>query len=94
MSIKRTYVPTALCKDLYSDEMDPNSDHYDDIIADEFQRNFLCPNITDFQLFGDPLYLKNANGKALVVIVNSCTEAIKNDQDMLDLGLVNVTYTD
>ena len=79
VSYNRTYVPAILCTDLYSDLVDLESPNYDEEVADEFRGKWVCPNMTDYEIYGDPWSLVNAEGKSFVMIINSCTEAQKYD---------------
>ena len=45
-------------------------------------------------LYGDPFFMQYTKGKSLVMIVNSCTEALKYDVGMKAVGYENPTYTD
>ena len=52
---------------------------FDDRIAYELNKNWVCPGVDEFELKADPFNILNKNGTALMMIVNSCTEALKND---------------
>ena len=97
----RKYVPAVRCVDLYSDAIDPNSANYDETKAYEFgegtqhQHNaWICPNMTEIPLYGNPWQIQSSRGQSLIMIINACPDAQHHDQQMLDNGLVNVTYTD
>ena len=93
IAYEKTYIPAAYCKDIYADKIDPESDNYDETMAEEFTDLWICPNVTEFQLLGDPWMLRYSEGTALLMEVTSCNIALKHDQTMLDRGLSNVTYT-
>ena len=51
-------MPAIYCKDLYADYMDPESEKYDQVMAEEFQNDWVCPNVPNFKLYGDPWNIK------------------------------------
>ena len=63
-------------------------------MAFAFKDDWICPNLTEIELFGDPYFEIHNNGKSFNMIVNSCLEAQKQDQEMMEMGYKNVTYTD
>ena len=77
--IKKTYVPAVPCKNLYGAKMIRGEKEFEEKIAYELNRGWVCPGIDKFELKADPFNMVNKNGTALMMIVNSCTEAVKND---------------
>lgn len=70
---EKTFIPAAYCKDVYADNLDPKSPNYDATMADEFSENWVCPNVKEFELLGDPWYIPHTNGSAIVMEIVSCT---------------------
>ena len=52
--ITRTYVPAIYCTEMYSDWVDPSSSQFDQNVHHEFSASWVCPNITQIELYGDP----------------------------------------
>ena len=78
-SYNRTFIPAVFCRDLYRDLVDLDSPDYSKEVADEFLAKWVCPNVTDYSIYGDPWSLIHTNGRSLVMIINSCTVAQKYD---------------
>ena len=72
-----TYVPAIYCSELYSDKLNADSENYDASVANAFKLDWICPNLTEIELFGDPYFEIHNNGKSFNMIVNSCLEAQK-----------------
>ena len=51
-------------------------------MAHEFDQLWICPNIKELELYGDPLFMQFSDGKSLVMIVNSCSVAKRNDSSI------------
>ena len=69
---------------MYERFVDPDSPDYLHNVEDEFTGNWICPNVTSFELYGDPLFMPFQRGKSFFMIVNSCSVAKQYDQEMLD----------
>ena len=80
---KRTYVPAVYCKDIYKKFMDPESSQYLQNMKDELSNDWICPNVTNYDLYGDPQFMPFQRGKSFFMIVNSCNVAKVNDQRMI-----------
>ena len=56
--VNRTFIPAVRCKDLYSHLVDPDSSDYNSNVAYEFDKSWICPNVTSLELYGDPFYMQ------------------------------------
>ena len=89
----RDYIPAVRCKDLYKNWTDPDSEEYNENVASEFTNQWICPNVTQLKLYGDPKFMPFNEGQSLVMIVNSCPIAKIADFKMRLDGYDQVTYT-
>ena len=89
---KRTYVPAVKCNDFYSKFTDEDSSDHDWNMYDELSNGWICPEISELELYGDPFFMSTRRGRSLIMIVNSCSVAKQIDQEMIDRGLTDVTY--
>ena len=60
----------------------------------ELEKEWICPDLKEIQLLGDPQQISNADGQSLFLVVNSCKIAQSEDAKMRQRGIENPTYSD
>ena len=76
--------------------MDPTSPNYDSTVDFEFNDPaWICPNVTQIQLSNNPSLVQSVSGLSFTMVVNECKIAkAKGDEQMLELGMEDVTYSE
>ena len=92
--IRKKFIPAIKCTDLYADQLNKDSNNFEQVMQVEFQKEYICPDRKQIQLLGDPQQISNADGQSLVLVVNSCKIAQSEDEKMRQEGEENPTYTD